>query len=126
MPADRAAELATELEPPLPVSRVSREQAALIRSEAAGEAGSYADRLLMEADPERVPEGSALTCFACGVRRGVAWTVSWGGEAYARRGAFNETGTKLVCLTERFARPGAYEVELGIPVGHIVTELGSV
>ncbi|MFI2368086.1 NAD(P)H-dependent oxidoreductase subunit E [Streptomyces sp. NPDC018833] len=185
-----------------------------------GDPGSYADRLLMEADPERVLEGLALACFACGARRGVVlvrseypralarmreavgqayadghfgpsahgtatalevtvvegagsyvageetaliaslegdrgcarprppyptqrglwgaptvvnnvetlaavpWIVFRGGEAYARRGTADETGTKLVCLSERFARPGAYEVELGTPVERIVTELG--
>ncbi|MDX3099954.1 NAD(P)H-dependent oxidoreductase subunit E [Nonomuraea angiospora] len=185
-----------------------------------GDPGSYADRLLMEADPARVLEGLALACFACGARRGlvlvrseypralaamrqaveqaradghlgrrvhgsdvdldvevvagagsyvageetaliagleggrgcararppyptsqglwdaptvvnnvetlaaVPWIVSRGGEAYARRGTPGETGTKLVCLSERFARPGCYEVELGVPVRWIVTELG--
>lgn len=185
-----------------------------------GDPGSFADRLLMEADPERVLEGLALACFACGARRGVVlvrseypraltrvreaverayaaghfgssvhgtatamdvevvegagsyvageetaliaslegdrgcarprppyptrrglwdaptvvnnvetlaavpWIVFRGGEAYARRGVRNETGTKLVCLSERFARPGAYEVELGTPLSRIVTELG--
>ncbi|MGW4961388.1 NAD(P)H-dependent oxidoreductase subunit E [Nonomuraea sp. NPDC004186] len=185
-----------------------------------GDPGSYADRLLMEADPARVLEGLALACFACRARRGlvlvrseypralaamrqaveqaraeghlgrgvhgsdvdlemevvagagsyvageetaliagleggrgcararppyptsqglwdaptvvnnvetlaaVPWIVSRGGEAYARRGTPGETGTKLVCLSERFARPGCYEVELGVPVRWIVTELG--
>ncbi|CAL9657478.1 Ion-translocating oxidoreductase complex subunit C [Streptomyces sp. enrichment culture] len=186
-----------------------------------GDPGSYADRLLMEADPERVLEGLALACFACGARRGVVlvrseypralarmreavgrayedghfgsvsvhgtdtgldvtvvegagsyvageetaliaslegdrgcarprppyptrrglwdaptvvnnvetlasvpWIVARGGAAYARRGTRDETGTKLVCLSERFARPGAYEVELGTPLLRIVTELG--
>lgn len=185
-----------------------------------GDPGSYADRLLMEADPERVLEGLALACFACGAHRGVVlvrseypralarireavrrayadghfgpsvhgtgraldvavaegagsyvageetaliaglegdrgcarprppyptrhglwdaptvvnnvetlaavpWIVSRGGGAYARRGARGETGTKLVCLSERFARPGVYEVELGAPLRRIVTELG--
>ncbi|KUL22251.1 NAD(P)H-dependent oxidoreductase subunit E [Streptomyces regalis] len=185
-----------------------------------GDPGSYADRLLMEAEPERVLEGLALACFACGARRGVVlvrseypralarmreavgqgyadghfgpsvhgtgialdvevvegagsyvageetaliaslegdrgcarprppyptqrglwdaptvvnnvetlasvpWIIARGGEAYARRGARGETGTKLVCLSERFARPGAYEVELGTPLLRIVTELG--
>ncbi|WP_307797651.1 hypothetical protein [Streptomyces laculatispora] len=55
----------------------------------------------------------------------VPWIVSRGGRAYARRGTSTETGTKLVCLSERFARPGAYEVELGTPLELIVTELGS-
>lgn len=54
----------------------------------------------------------------------VPWIISRGGAAYARRGTPEETGTKLVCLSERFARPGAYEVELGTPVRRIVTELG--
>lgn len=185
-----------------------------------GDPGSYADRLLMEYDPDRVLEGIALACFACGSRdavvlvrseypralarmrqavvrayadghlgtavhgsstaldvrivegagsyvageetaliaglhgeRGCArprppyptehglwdaptvvnnvetlaavpWIVRRGGAAYARRGAADESGTKLVCLSERFARPGAYEVELGTSVARIVTEFG--
>lgn len=54
----------------------------------------------------------------------VPWIVRHGGHSYARRGTGDETGTKLVCLSERFARPGCYEVELGTPVSRIVTELG--
>ncbi|MEO3755297.1 NAD(P)H-dependent oxidoreductase subunit E [Streptomyces sp. B6B3] len=52
------------------------------------------------------------------------WILRRGAAAYARRGAPGETGTKLVCLAERFARPGCYEVELGTPVSRIVDELG--
>ncbi|MFJ7068588.1 NADH-ubiquinone oxidoreductase-F iron-sulfur binding region domain-containing protein [Streptomyces sp. NPDC101115] len=185
-----------------------------------GDPGSYADRLLMEEDPERVLAGLALACFACGAGRGtvlvrseypramarlrraverateagdlapsagaagprpfvevvegagsyvsgeetaliarlegargcarprppyptdhglwdrptvvnnvetlaaVPWIVAHGGASYARRGVPDETGTKLVCLSERFARPGAYEVELGTPVGEVVTRYG--
>ncbi|MDH2430819.1 NADH-ubiquinone oxidoreductase-F iron-sulfur binding region domain-containing protein [Sphaerisporangium sp. TRM90804] len=185
-----------------------------------GDPGSYADRLLMELDPQRVLEGLALACFACHARQAVVlvrseypmalermreaarrayeeghlgtavhgsgvdldvqivegagsyvageetaliaglegrrgcarprppyptarglwdaptvvnnvetlasvpWIVEHGGEAYARRGTRTETGTKLVCLSERFARPGCYEVELGTPVARIVGELG--
>ncbi|MEV8626354.1 NADH-ubiquinone oxidoreductase-F iron-sulfur binding region domain-containing protein [Streptomyces sp. NPDC051079] len=185
-----------------------------------GDPGSYADRLLMEEDPERVLTGLALACFACGARRGTVlvrseypkatarlrheverameagdlapsvetagprpfveivegagsyvsgeetaliarlegargcarprppyptdhglwdaptvvnnvetlaaapWIVAHGGASYVRRGVTDETGTKLVCLSERFARPGAYEVELGTPVDEIVTRFG--
>ncbi|MFJ2030104.1 NAD(P)H-dependent oxidoreductase subunit E [Streptosporangium sp. NPDC087985] len=185
-----------------------------------GDPGSYADRLLMEDDPERVLEGLALACYACGAGRAVVlvrseypralarmraavdrayaeghlgrrvhgsdvdldiqvvegagsyvageetaliaglegdrgcarprppyptqrglwdaptvvnnvetlaavpWIVRRGGAAYARRGTRAETGTKLVCLSERFARPGCYEVEIGTSVLRIVTELG--
>lgn len=185
-----------------------------------GDPGSYADRLLMERDPQRVLEGLALACLACAAEQGVVlvrseyphalarmreavrqayadghfgpsvhgtdtalhvvvvagagsyvageetaliaglegdrgcarprppyptdrglwdaptvvnnvetlasvpWIVARGGDAYARRGVPGETGTKLVCLSERFARPGAYEVELGTSLLRIVTELG--
>ncbi|MFJ9789118.1 NAD(P)H-dependent oxidoreductase subunit E [Streptomyces globosus] len=52
------------------------------------------------------------------------WIVSRGGAAHARRGTASEPGTKLVSLSERFARPGVYEVELGTSVEHLVTGLG--
>jgi NADH:ubiquinone oxidoreductase subunit F (NADH-binding) len=47
-----------------------------------------------------------------------------GGAAYASLGEGAETGTLIVCLTERFARPGAYEVELGMSLRAIVEDLG--
>lgn len=185
-----------------------------------GDPGSFADRLLLEEDPELVLEGLALACFACRARQAVVlvrseyprafervsaaverayadghfgpsvhstgtsldvrvargagsyvtgeetaliagleggrgsarprppyptqaglwdrptvvnnvetlasvvWIVARGGEAYARRGTPKETGTKLVCLSEGFARPGAYEVELGTPLRKITEGLG--
>jgi NADH:ubiquinone oxidoreductase subunit F (NADH-binding) len=185
-----------------------------------GDPGSFADRLLMERDPDRVLEGLALACFACGARTGIVlvrseypralarlrdaarrayhdghlgprvhggpvtldlrvvagagsyvsgeetaliagleggrgcararppyptegglwdaptvvnnvetlaavpWIVEHGGEAYARRGVPEQTGTKLVCLSERFTRPGCYEVEFGARMDWIVHELG--
>jgi NADH-quinone oxidoreductase subunit F len=36
----------------------------------------------------------------------------------------DEAGTVLACLSERFIRPGAYEVEIGTPVRRIVEDLG--
>ena len=54
----------------------------------------------------------------------VPWIVSRGGEAYARLGVDDSKGTKLVCLNERFARPGVYEVELGVTLRHICEQLG--
>lgn len=42
----------------------------------------------------------------------IPWIVRHGRDAYARRGTPGETGTKLVCLSERFTRSGCYEVEL--------------
>jgi NADH:ubiquinone oxidoreductase subunit F (NADH-binding) len=50
--------------------------------------------------------------------------VAGGGAAYAALGRAPETGTLLVCLNERFARPGAFEVEFGTPLRHIVEDLG--
>jgi NADH:ubiquinone oxidoreductase subunit F (NADH-binding) len=48
-----------------------------------------------------------------------------GATAFARLGRVPETGTKLVCLNEAFTAPGAYEVELGIPIRTIIDELGA-
>jgi NADH:ubiquinone oxidoreductase subunit F (NADH-binding)/NADH:ubiquinone oxidoreductase subunit E len=50
--------------------------------------------------------------------------VARGGARHARLGQAPETGTLLVCLNERFARPGVYEVELGTPIRQIVSTLG--
>ncbi|WP_449342286.1 NAD(P)H-dependent oxidoreductase subunit E, partial [Streptomyces aurantiogriseus] len=49
-----------------------------------GDPGSYADRLLMEADPGRVLEGLALACFACGARQGIVLVRSEYPAALAR------------------------------------------
>lgn len=54
----------------------------------------------------------------------VPWIAERGGAAYARRGLPEETGTKLVCLNEAFARPGAYEVEFGVSLRFVCEELG--
>ncbi|TCN29634.1 NADH:ubiquinone oxidoreductase subunit F (NADH-binding) [Kribbella orskensis] len=54
----------------------------------------------------------------------VPWIVRHGGAAYARFGTADENGTVVACLSERFARPGAYEVEIGTPVRHLVEDLG--
>jgi NADH:ubiquinone oxidoreductase subunit F (NADH-binding)/NADH:ubiquinone oxidoreductase subunit E len=50
--------------------------------------------------------------------------VADGGATYARLGRTPETGTLVICLNERFTRPGAYEVVLGTPLRHIVQHLG--
>lgn len=54
----------------------------------------------------------------------VPWILRRGGAAYAGLGAPDEPGTKLVCLSQLFRRPGVYEVELGVPLRHLVEELG--
>ena len=54
----------------------------------------------------------------------VPWIVERGGEAYARLGVADSAGTKVVSLNERFRRPGAYEVELGLPLRDICDRLG--
>jgi NADH:ubiquinone oxidoreductase subunit F (NADH-binding)/NADH:ubiquinone oxidoreductase subunit E len=54
----------------------------------------------------------------------VPWIVRHTGAAYARLGRPDEPGTKLVCLSERFRRPGVYEVEFGASLRSIVEELG--
>jgi NADH:ubiquinone oxidoreductase subunit F (NADH-binding)/NADH:ubiquinone oxidoreductase subunit E len=54
----------------------------------------------------------------------VPWIVSHGGDAYASLGSGDSRGTKVVCLNERFCRPGAYEVELGVSLATIIDEFG--
>ncbi|UKA72184.1 NAD(P)H-dependent oxidoreductase subunit E [Arthrobacter sp. FW306-06-A] len=54
----------------------------------------------------------------------VPWIMQHGGAAYAEMGTATESGTVLACLSERFLRPGAYEVEIGTPVRRIVEDLG--
>lgn len=54
----------------------------------------------------------------------VPWIVRHGGAAYARLGHPDEPGTKLVCLSQRFRRPGVYEVAFGVPLRHLVEDLG--
>jgi NADH:ubiquinone oxidoreductase subunit F (NADH-binding) len=54
----------------------------------------------------------------------VPWIVRHGGDAYTRMGTAEENGTVVVSLSQGFARPGAYEVQIGVTVGHVVHLLG--
>ncbi|MEA2331617.1 MAG: NADH-quinone oxidoreductase subunit [Thermoleophilaceae bacterium] len=47
-----------------------------------------------------------------------------GSDAYAELSAGATPGTKLVCLNDRFQRPGLYEVRFGTPLSEICEELG--
>lgn len=68
--------------------------------------------------------GTATTVNNVETLCSVPWIVERGGSAYARLGRAGESGTKVVCLNERFRRPGAYEVELGVSLRWIYDELG--
>lgn len=54
----------------------------------------------------------------------VPWIVNHGAAAYAALGSGQSRGTKLLSLNSLFRRPGLYEVEFGMPLRHIVEELG--
>jgi NADH:ubiquinone oxidoreductase subunit F (NADH-binding) len=54
----------------------------------------------------------------------IPWIVRHGGDAYAALGRGESRGTKVVSLNSLFARPGLYEVELGVPLRRIVEDLG--
>lgn len=49
-----------------------------------------------------------------------------GGEAFARRGTPQSTGTKLFCLSGHIARPGVYEVPFGTKLSALVALAGGV
>jgi NADH-quinone oxidoreductase subunit F len=49
--------------------------------------------------------------------------IRMGGAEYAKLGADNSTGTKLVSVSGHVQRPGNYEIELGIPSREIIFDL---
>ncbi len=54
----------------------------------------------------------------------IPWIVARGGAAYAAIGAGKSRGTKAISLNERFARPGLYEVDLGVTLRAICDGIG--
>jgi NADH:ubiquinone oxidoreductase subunit F (NADH-binding) len=54
----------------------------------------------------------------------VPWILQHGADAYRRLGFSTSRGTKVLSLNSLFRRPGLYEVEFGLPVRHVVEELG--
>jgi formate dehydrogenase iron-sulfur subunit len=54
----------------------------------------------------------------------VPWILRRGGEAYRALGFSRSRGTKVFALNSLFNRPGLYEVEFGVPVRHLVEDLG--
>jgi len=51
------------------------------------------------------------------------WIVEHGGDAYADLGYERSRGTKLISLNTAVARPGLYEVELGISLREVIFDL---
>jgi NADH-quinone oxidoreductase subunit F len=49
-----------------------------------------------------------------------------GGEAYAKLGTPESTGTRLFCLSGKVARPGLYEVPMGTTLGALLELAGGV
>ena len=54
----------------------------------------------------------------------IPWIVGHGAGAYQALGVSSSRGTKVVSLNSLFRRPGVYEVEFGVPIRHIVEDLG--
>jgi NADH-quinone oxidoreductase subunit F len=48
------------------------------------------------------------------------------GAAYARTGTKDSAGTRLFCLCGHVARPGVYEVEMGVTLGQLIDLAGGV
>lgn len=51
------------------------------------------------------------------------WIIEHGGDAYAALGYEKSRGTKAISLNHRVARPGVYEVELGMTMRQIIFDL---
>jgi NADH:ubiquinone oxidoreductase subunit F (NADH-binding) len=54
----------------------------------------------------------------------IPWIIAHGADAFRALGFSQSRGTKVVSLNSLFVRPGLYEVEFGVPVRHIVEDLG--
>jgi NADH-quinone oxidoreductase subunit F len=54
----------------------------------------------------------------------LGWIVRHGGAEYAKLGIGKSRGTKAVSLNERFAKPGVYEVPMGVSLRHILEDIG--
>jgi NADH-quinone oxidoreductase subunit F len=54
----------------------------------------------------------------------INWILENGGEAYAKLGTNQSTGTKLVSLDSFFKQPGMYEIEMGTPLETIFEDFG--
>ncbi len=55
----------------------------------------------------------------------IHWIIENGGEAYAKLGTKQSTGTKLVSLDSFFNTPGMYEIEMGTPLKTVFDEFGN-
>ena len=55
----------------------------------------------------------------------IHWILENGGEAYAKLGTKQSTGTKLVSLDSFFNTPGMYEIEMGTPLKTIFEVFGN-
>jgi NADH:ubiquinone oxidoreductase subunit F (NADH-binding)/NADH:ubiquinone oxidoreductase subunit E len=102
-------------------SYVVGEETALLNS-AAGFRGSVSSRPPYPA--ERGYRGRPTVVNNVETLCNVPFIARHGAAAYATLSAGATPGTKLVCLNERFARPGVYEVRLGTPVAEICGRLG--
>lgn len=71
-----------------------------------------------------LPAGATALVHAVETVAAVPWVVRHGGQAYTRMGTAEESGTRLVSLSERFTRPGVYEVQAGVTARHVVQLLG--
>jgi NADH:ubiquinone oxidoreductase subunit F (NADH-binding) len=54
----------------------------------------------------------------------VPWIVARGPEAYRALGTEASSGTKVLCLSRGFARPGLVEVEFGVSLRQVIEEAG--
>ena len=54
----------------------------------------------------------------------IPYIAEHGADAYVALSPDATPGTKLICLNERFQRPGVYEVRFGTPIDQICDQLG--
>jgi NADH-quinone oxidoreductase subunit F len=53
----------------------------------------------------------------------VPWIIDHGSAEYAKLGTERSKGTRLVSVSGHVQKPGVYEIELGVPMRHVIMEL---
>jgi NADH-quinone oxidoreductase subunit F len=56
----------------------------------------------------------------------IPWIVLEGGAAFAASGTKDSSGTRLFCLSGAIARPGVYEIPMGMTLGQVLDLAGGV
>src|ERR1041384_3634929 len=108
------------------VDRKSGKPIYLVVNADESEPGTFKDRYIIHQDPHQLIEGIMISRIANNVETlgHVKHIVEMGGDAYAKIGTPNNTGTRLLCVSGHVQKPGYYEYEVGkITMGELLNDV---